>query len=246
MGKKFKGKLCAYCAVARSGTEDHVFAREFFLPEDRNNLPKAPACISCNNEKSRLEQYFTSVLPFGGRHDQAAVNLQTRVPPRLRQNRKLREELATTMRPAWLRENEGLFLPGFTIGIDGKRLEDLVSYIVRGLTWYHWRTYLSQQDFVVVMFLTGGGAAGFQEYVFALKAARQVSKDLGRGTVRYEGKQAVDPPELTIWRLSMYGGLLLSGEQNGSATPAETSSQWVVITGPPSAKAILNILKRLH
>jgi hypothetical protein len=148
------------------------------------------------------------------------------------------------MRHAWLRENAGLFLPCTTMAIDGQRLEELVSYIVRGLMWHHWRTYLSRQDFVTVMFLTGADAAYLQQYVFALKAARRVFIDLGRSTVQYEGAQAADPPELTIWGLSMYGGLLLSGEQNSSATPPETSSQWVAITGPPSAKAILNILKR--
>jgi len=166
VSKKFRGKRCAYCADAQSTTEDHIFAREFFLPEDRGNLPKAPACASCNNEKSKLEQYFTSILPFGGRHDQAVVNLQTRVPPRLQRNRKLHEELATTLRRAWLRENAGLFLPGITFAMDGERLEELVSFIVRGLMWHHWRTYLSQQDFVAVMFLTGAGAAGFEKYFF--------------------------------------------------------------------------------
>jgi hypothetical protein len=245
VSKKFRGKRCAYCGDAQSTTEDHIFAREFFLPEDRGNLPKAPACASCNNEKSKLEQYFTSILPFSGRHDQAVVNLQTRVPPRLQRNRKLHEELATTLRRGWLRENAGLFLPGITFAIDGERLEELVSFIVRGLMWHHWRTYLSQQDLVVVMFLTGAGAAGFEKYVFTLETARRVSNELGRGTVRYEGAQATDPPELTIWRLSMYGGLLLAGEQNDPATPAETSSQWAAITGPLSAREILNNLKRL-
>lgn len=48
VSKKFNGKLCAYCAKRKAETDDHVFAREFFLLEDRNNLPKAPACGPCN------------------------------------------------------------------------------------------------------------------------------------------------------------------------------------------------------
>jgi hypothetical protein len=246
MGKKFRGKLCAYCGTTPSTTEDHVFAREFFLPEERHNLPKAPACTKCNNEKSKLEQYFTSILPFGGRHDQAATNLQTRVPPRLGKNQKLHKELAATMSRAWLSENGGPFLPSLTIEIDGERLEELVSYIIRGLMWHHWQTYLGQQDFIAVMFLTGAGAAGFEQHIFALSPARRVSNDLGRGTVRYDGVQAAVPPELTIWRLSFYGGLLLSGGENKSAIPADTSAQWVAITGPASAKGLLDNLKGLQ
>jgi hypothetical protein len=87
----------------------------------------------------------------------------------------------------------------------------LISFVVRGLIWHHWRTYLSQQDFVTVMFLTGAGAAGFQEHVLALKTDRRVFNDLGRGPVQYEGAQAADTRELTVRRLSMYRGLLLSG-----------------------------------
>ena len=38
------GKTCPYCALALAVTEDYIFAREFFLLDDRDNLPKAPAC----------------------------------------------------------------------------------------------------------------------------------------------------------------------------------------------------------
>jgi hypothetical protein len=142
MGKKLKGKLCAYCSKASSTTEDHIFAREFFLPEDRDNLPKAPACKECNDEKARLEHYLISVLPFGGRHAQALANLQGGVPRRLAKNRKLRSELANTMEPVWLREGAGLFQPTRMISFDGRRLEELLKYIARGLAWFHWRTYI--------------------------------------------------------------------------------------------------------
>jgi hypothetical protein len=83
MGKKFKGMKCAYCLDAPATTVDHVFSREFFLVEDRGYLPEAPACKRCNDEKSRMEHYLTAVLPFGGRHTQARVNLESHVPPRL-------------------------------------------------------------------------------------------------------------------------------------------------------------------
>jgi 5-methylcytosine-specific restriction endonuclease McrA len=75
MSKKFKGKTCAYCGEREAITGDHVFAREFFLPSDRADLPQAPICGECNNEKSKLEHYLTTVLPFGGRHPASAENL---------------------------------------------------------------------------------------------------------------------------------------------------------------------------
>jgi hypothetical protein len=43
--KRYVGKTCPYCRVPGSSTtRDHVVAREFFLIEDRNNLPIVPAC----------------------------------------------------------------------------------------------------------------------------------------------------------------------------------------------------------
>ena len=94
MSKKFKGKRCAYCAEREAVTGDHIFAREFFLPSARANLPQAPICRECNNEKSKLEHYLTTVLPFGGQHPTSLENLESMVPKRLRKNAKLHRELA--------------------------------------------------------------------------------------------------------------------------------------------------------
>lgn len=66
MSKKYKGKICVYCADAISVTGDHVFAREFFLETQRDNLPQVPACEKYNNRKSVLEHYLTTVLPLEG------------------------------------------------------------------------------------------------------------------------------------------------------------------------------------
>lgn len=76
MSKKFIDKKCAYCTENLSTTGDHIFAREFFLGNQRANLPKVPSCCECNNEKSELEHYFTSISPFGWRHDDASKNLR--------------------------------------------------------------------------------------------------------------------------------------------------------------------------
>jgi hypothetical protein len=64
MSKKFRGKKCVYCCAAVSVTADHVFARELFLKSRRANLPKVPACNACNQKKSVLEHYVTTLLPF--------------------------------------------------------------------------------------------------------------------------------------------------------------------------------------
>src|SRR5262245_57126728 len=93
--KKFRDSTCVYCATRPATTEDHVFALAFFLVARRGNLPKVPACDTCNNAKSKLEHYLATVLPFGGRHADAADNAQQEVVQRrLDKNPVLHRNLA--------------------------------------------------------------------------------------------------------------------------------------------------------
>jgi hypothetical protein len=233
VSKKFKGKLCAYCVKTRATTDDHVFAREFFLVEDRHNLPKAPACGTCNNEKSKLEHYLTAVLPIGGRHPQAVANLLTSVPGRLAKNLKLKEELLASTEPAWLREGTGLYHPTGVFAFDSSKLQGLLKFVGRGLAWHHWKVYLRPEDVVSVMLMTDTASAVFGSMTSNWSSAQRVVENLGNGTVRYVGVQASDPPELTVWTIWMYGGLVLSDDRRKSDGPIESCSMWWVITGPP-------------
>ena len=243
MSKKFKGKLCAYCAKAKSTTDDHVFAREFFMLEDRHNLPKAPACQRCNNEKSKLEHYLTAVLPFAARHDKAAENLKQNVTRRLPENKKLSRELFGTMQPAWIKEESGLFLPAMTINFEGAKLEELLKLMARGLAWHHWKTYVGSDYYATVVFMTDMISLDFQDRVRRWNLANRVVESLGRGTIQYEGVQTADPAELTVWGISMYGGAALSGGKSRDGGPVESSSRWWVITAPPEVAAKIDKLK---
>ena len=90
----FKGQPCIYCLVRPSMNQgDHVFARQLFPVSERDNLPKVPCCDQCNNDKSRLEHYLVTVLPFGAQHADSLSNLKTMVPPRLVKNQRLNREL---------------------------------------------------------------------------------------------------------------------------------------------------------
>jgi hypothetical protein len=243
VSKKFKGLLCAYCATAKSTTDDHVFARGFFMLEDRDNLPQAPACQRCNTEKSRLEHYLTAVLPFAGRHSQATQNLMENVTRRLPKNKKLSRELVGSMQPAWIKEESGLFLPSMTINLDGAKLEELLKLIARGLTWHHWKTYVGPQYYASVMFMTDMITLDFQDRVRNWNTTNRVVENLGRGTVQYEGVEAADPAELTVWGISMYGGAALSGGKSRDGGPVQSSSRWWVITAPPEVAAMIDRLK---
>ncbi len=62
-----------------------------------------------------------------------------------------------------------------------------------------------------------------------MNARGRVQRDLGNGAVSYRGVQAVDTPQLTLWRVTFYGGMLFSGDP---VAPQETAGEIAAVTGP--------------
>jgi hypothetical protein len=183
--KRFKGLLCVYCLERKSVTGDHVFAREFFLPAQRSDLPQVPVCECCNNEKSRVEHYLTTLLPFGGRHSDSTENLKKQVPKRLERNHRLHSEL---------RQHHH--------GANPIKIE--------------------------VLTLTDRGRDFFQRNFFSLRSANRALVSLGNRSIIYEGIQAFDCPQITVWRFHIYGGLILGGDD------AHVSTEIGAMSGPKS------------
>jgi hypothetical protein len=204
MKTEFKGELCVYCGTPPADTADHVVCKQFFLENRRDNLPQAPACSACNNEKSKLELYLTTVLAFGGRHPDAAANLATKVPKRLKKNAKLLRELKAGF------DKSG----GKTVPLDSARLNQLFAMIARGLAWYHWKVRLGTAYSANASAFNDAGEPFFDNILSQLKTPNRVKGDLGEKTFVYEGAQSPDSPELTIWKFKMYGPILLGGDPN--------------------------------
>jgi hypothetical protein len=197
MSKRHKGKQCVYCATARSTTGDHVVRRNFFLENQRGNLPTAPACWSCNHKKSRLEHYLMTVLPFGARHPDAVANLITLVPKRLGKNSRLLAELASGYAKSG----------GSTIPLDHVKLEMLFAMIAQGLLWHHWQTALGNGYSSKASIFSLAGERFFKQMLLHWNPTNRVTVSLGENTFSYEGFQANDCPKTTIWTFSMYGGI---------------------------------------
>lgn len=229
--------------MAPATSEDHVFAKQFFLGRDRDNLPKAPACDSCNNRKSALEGYLTVALPFAGRHAQAAENLTTAVPKRLARNRKVSRHIAGSMKPAWIREGGGLYQRTIVVDFDRGKLTDWLKYVGRGLPWHHWKVYLRPEDEVSVMYVTDIESALFHSLLDKMRPENKVDEDLGSGTVLYRGLQASNPPQLTVWTIVMYGGIVLYDSNRYSGADAESFTMWWIFTGPPELSRTSALLR---
>jgi hypothetical protein len=208
-----------------------VFAREFFLASHRSNTPKVPACSACNGRKSILEHYAATVLPFGARHPAALTNLQTMVPKRLARNAPLSARIREGMHQVLMRHPDGLVVPTGVVPIDSDRIEELFDLIGRGLLWHHFGALLGVRDVVTVTLLNGGGERFFEEQFFAPCRGKVLTCNLGEDTVIYQGLQASDCPQGSVWRIRLYGGLQLASSAGGVDSVASTIG---VITGPAS------------
>lgn len=206
-----------------------MIAREFFLQNRRRSTPKAPACEKCNGSKGALEHYLTTVLPFGGRHSDALVNLSTMVPKRLSKNAALHRELATGMKQGalFLLDRDGSWGHPMTLPFDPRRLERLFAMISQGLAWFHWGVLLPDGYSLIAGIFSDRGAAFFEDKLFRTRAKARVYQALGGDTFVYEGMQADGDPNLTIWRFSIYGGVSFTGDPK---LPGQQASLIVAVT----------------
>jgi hypothetical protein len=238
MSKQYKGKTCVYCAQPESSQDgDHVLSRQFFLPTNRKNLPKVPACKACNNKKSELEHYLTAVMPFGGRHEDSAQSLSSMVPPRLQGNRKLRETLSMVRSAILTSHNGGPWVRRLSLPFDGERLLDLSSWITRGLAFHHWGLIFESNCIVRSTLLNRHGQR-FIDPLFSKIAAQRVQINLGNGVFRYEGVQATDVPLITMWRMSLYGA-----EMSNSAGTDVSASTIYSFTAPKTSPNAIEFIE---
>ena len=219
MSKRFKGKSCVYCRIVKSTTGDHIFARNLFLERRRANLPKVPACEACNRKKSELEHYVATVFPFGGRHSDSLQNLKAMASRRLKKNRRLHAHIRKGATRIWVHER-GLMRPTMSIPLDWGKVEEWIVYIVKGLSWHHWSTLVDSESVVTVLALGENNQQSKMFYnLFArMPAKARISHNVGSGTIEYEAVQYARNPEISLWLLSIYGGISFA---EGSATASK-------------------------
>lgn len=212
--KKYTGKTCAYCGTPDvSATRDHVVAKEFFLKEDRANLPLVPACRRCNGEKATLEHYALSVLPFGSRHIEARRYSEENIERRLRKNQALRSSLTVTRSGSWERHPNGLLVPAVSINIEMDKIFKLVAFIVRGFYTFHWRAALDQDWFAdPFIFHPDHENHAINSVMPYMDRSTVVQGNLGRATFVYRGIRSSHIPQLSVWQLTLLGGLQFGGD----------------------------------
>jgi hypothetical protein len=199
------------------------------------NLPVVPACARCNDAKSKLEHYLTSVMPFGGRHPDASDTLSTLVPERLAKNRPLWAALGRGLDAYLVSRNGGSWQPEARLPVDGPKLTQWLDYVTRGLAYWHCNIYvLPERCLIRAGFLNADGQA-FCEKLLAGNAGKRTHGHLGEDVFVYEGLQSAEHSELTVWRFSLYGAAV------GADSRSPRMSNAYAITAPKNMTAAADI-----
>ncbi|MDK2768012.1 HNH endonuclease [Sphingomonas sp.] len=205
MGKRFKGGTCAYCGKGGE-TADHVFARGLFPADKREGIPQVASCEPCNRAKSVIEHYLLTVLPFGNRHAASSSMLSDLVPGRLAKNVRLHRQLAEGRMVVRLVEN-GVEHSTGAVPFDGARLFAYLGFVARGLAAFHFGRIVPTHYIV-----NAGMVTPEQDNIlctlFVGRSRDYACGNLGEGALLYEGQQAVDDPDLTLWRFLLYNGMV--------------------------------------
>jgi hypothetical protein len=213
--KKYKNKACAYCAQSDLPTErEHVLAREFVLEGTPvKEWPCAPACRMCNGEKAHLERYVTAAGSMAGRHRDARENLEKNGERRLAKNPAIAQGLNLRRGTDWVLEG-GLWVRAVEVDFDWDQLERLCGLIARGLIWHHWKVVLGTDCFVEVHRPLVGTRRRVFEGFRRMRGTR-LTGAIGGDTFTYLGAQGTDNPQVTVWELKIFGGLLCAGDPDG-------------------------------
>lgn len=228
---RLSGETCAYCG-GPAASYDHIFPRAYFPKRWHAGLPVVPACDDCNNKKSGTEGYLGAVLLFAGQHSDAREHMLANGPPRLKGNLALHRTLAQGSRPIWLEDNSGLIKPTMTVPFENDQLVRFFQYVVKGLVRFEFNEALGRDDFISIHTITSVAGEPIFRDKLAGRAAARANRNLGDGAIVYEGAQGIDNPHVTVWLITLFGGLLVP-DRDGRAYETKIGA----FSGPRSAAA---------
>jgi hypothetical protein len=223
--------VCAYCrgeGISTAG--EHVISRQFFLEQDRRNLPKVPSCDRCNTLKSDLEKYALTVLPLGSRHPDAKVYSDANLRRRLDHNKSINQRLALEPIDRWEQQASGLLLPVSSIEIEQQKITSLFEYIVRGLFVYHWHEVLNMKWFPhVAVIKPDAEALVFTRVIQKMGTPlHTLQGNLGRSTLTYWGIRGSTSRWFSAWQFTLFGGL----QFGNAALPGDSFTRLSAVTRP--------------
>lgn len=211
MPKKRTGE-CAYCGILGQLTVDHIPPDCLF---DRRPLDivEVPSCWRCNNDASRDDEYFKTMMVLkdrAGSHPGAAA-IRDSVFRGLNHPRKIgfARALVRSIREVPVRTAAGLHAGTATaFDVDLARLDRVVERVTKGLFWRH-RGHRLPEDFAVRSYSEEGLREVDSETMDSIRTVvepvlRQSINSVGDGVLNYWFAFATDEPDASAWVFEFY------------------------------------------
>ncbi len=126
-----------------------------------------------------------------------------------------------------------------TVPFKGDIYMGLFKFIIKALSWYHWKTFIEKKSILFTTALTKIGEDMFQQRLFSLRAKNTIDKTLGKDTIKYFGMQAIENDQITIWKFAIFNGLAVSNNEDEGF---HKSTCIGAVSGPPK---LLNPFREL-
>ena len=214
MSKEREGQ-CVYCGETKVLTDDHIPPQCLFGKPRPHDLVKIPSCMRCNNEASRDDEYFKTILVLkdkAGDHPEA-VAIRPSVMRALRKAKKqaFARSIVRRSSPISIMSPAGLYVGRrLAYNVDLKRLDRVVARITKGL-FYSRKGHRVPLGYEVHAF----SESGIRDLTVAETAhmhrdlidpvLRTKPTSIGRGAMRFWVSFAANDPFVSAWIYEFYG-----------------------------------------
>jgi len=211
---------CTFC-IEPATTKDHIPARNLFKTSPPNNLITVPACLSCNHDASKDDEWFRNYLVSDDRirnhtESQELLNAFNRSLQRP-QNTGLRETINRSLRRFPLITEGGIYYgEGTALESDFKRETRVLTRIIKGLFYHEFqRPHPDENSISVFSCKTMGQGEESLNVVLELIGyiKKENKKKIGNDVFSYGWAVAEDHPDGTFWVLTFFQTSLFSFTQ---------------------------------
>lgn len=142
-----KKNICYKCGIAltkENRTRDHIPPKCFVNKEDYKNLIIVPSCKSCNEGRSKDDEYFRNWITVGGAHlnptakeiykSKTKISWQHRPGIKIGMRRMLKKENIFTPAGLYLGERTYIYM-------DEHRGLPVIDSIAKGILWRHFGSW---------------------------------------------------------------------------------------------------------
>jgi|GEM_PF-907017 len=140
-------KVCVICGKQPATTDDHVPPKGIFPKPRPSDLITVRTCLACNKSTSDLDEVFKVFIGIAGGHGAEGERMFKEQTSRtLEHNRRLKREIASTIRDVWVKTTEGIILGKRpAVLLNSTAHDQIIEKTIRGLHFHHTGRILADQ-----------------------------------------------------------------------------------------------------